>query len=85
MFYKVCHGFRLTKLEDYFESPLTTFEAIVTFEAARAVVEFDSSLKPNHHIKNFSEVKLEQICETHCTKCAKYSDSWNEMIILSHF
>ena len=32
-----------------FESIWTTFEASVIFDAADAVVEIGSSLKPNHH------------------------------------
>ena len=32
-----------------FESLLTTFEPSFIFEAARAVVKINSSLKPNHH------------------------------------
>ena len=29
--YRVCHGFRLTEQNDYFESLLTTFEASIIF------------------------------------------------------
>ncbi len=39
IFNKVCHRFRITKLNYNFESVLTTFEATVIFEAARAVAK----------------------------------------------
>ena len=35
--YRVCHGFRLMKQDDYFKSLLTTFEVSVIFEAAGSV------------------------------------------------
>jgi len=40
IFNKVCHRFRKTKLNYYFESFLTTFEATVIYEVARAVEKF---------------------------------------------
>ena len=44
-FYRMCHGFRLSKWDDYFQ---VTFEVTrIFFEAA--VAKIGLSLKPNHH------------------------------------
>ena len=61
--YRVCHGFRLTKRDDYF---WVTFDHFWSkhhfFEAAGALVEISSSLQSSNH----NQVKLAQIRETHC-------------------
>ena len=56
-----------------FESTLTTFEASVSFEAARAVAKMGSSLKSIHH----KQIKLVQICETHCRWFFKFLSHLN--------
>jgi len=48
LFYRVCHGFRLTKQDDYFESILTTFILSIILK----VVQIGSSLKLNNHQQN---------------------------------
>lgn len=54
-FYRVCHGFRLTKKEDYFWVAFATHEASIIFKA----IGYWLSLKPNHDNK----VLFVQICE----------------------
>ena len=45
-----------------FEPILTNFEVSVFFEAAGAVANIGTSLKPINHM----QIKLAQICETLC-------------------
>jgi len=60
----VCHGFRLTKRDDYFwvsfDQPL--LNRAVFLAAARAVLKNCSNLKLNHH----REIRLAQIHVTPC-------------------
>jgi len=43
--YRVCHGFRLTKQDDYFWSILTTFESSSIFGASWGSIEIWLELK----------------------------------------
>ena len=57
----MCHGFRLTKLDDYFESILTTFEASVIFRGG-----IENLLKPK--TKPPSAILAGPICYFTCRK-----------------
>ena len=76
LFYRVCH--ELSEMIIY-ESLLTTSEASIIFEAARAVAKIGSSLNPNHHNKIY-QVRLVQIpdplCSTTSCKPAKVTISF---------
>ncbi len=60
--YRVSQGYRLSQLI-FFESLLTTFEAISIFNAAGAAFKIVSSPKPNNHnqvrLKHTVELKIE--------------------------
>ena len=61
--YRVCHGFRFTTRDDYYWVDLDHFWSKHRFfEAAGAVVEISLGLQSS----NRNQVKLAQICETHC-------------------
>jgi hypothetical protein len=46
-----CHGFRLSKQEDYFQVIFDNFVASFIFKAAETVAKIGFSLKQNHHYK----------------------------------
>ena len=49
--YRMCHGFRLTKQNDYFWVFMTTFEVNIIFWGSWGSIKNWQSQKPNHHIK----------------------------------
>jgi len=55
--YRVCHGFRQTKGDDYL-SLVTTFEVSLIFEASGEVAKIGWSLKPSHQTTKFNQVKI---------------------------
>ncbi len=61
-YYRVCHGFRITKLDDYFWVTFDLFWSKRCFWSnwGNGKLESDSSLKPNNH----NQVQLVQICQT---------------------
>jgi len=60
-FNRVCHGFRLTKCDDWFWVDFDHFWSNCQFfEAAGSAVKIGSSLKPNQHM----QIYLFRTCET---------------------
>ena len=47
--YRVCQGFRLTKLDFLSRHFWPLLNQVVYFEAAGAIAKIDASRKPNHH------------------------------------
>ena len=50
--YRVCHGFRLTKQEDYFRVNFDHFRSkLCFFRQLGQVASIGLSVKPNHHLQ----------------------------------